>query len=41
MSNIALSTLDRHYARAWEEMGDTTARAKRRRHGEANYRLTG
>jgi len=39
MSNIALSTLDRHYARAWEAMGDTTARAKRRRHGEANYRL--
>ncbi len=39
MSNIALTTLDRHYARAWEEMGDTTARAKRRRHGEANYQL--
>jgi len=39
MSSIALSTLDRHYARAWEAMGDTTARAKRRRHGEANYRL--
>jgi len=39
MSNIALTALDRHYARAWEEMGDTTARAKRRRHGEANYRL--
>ncbi len=39
MSNIALTTLDRHYARAWEEMGNTTARAKRRRHGEANYRL--
>jgi RNA-directed DNA polymerase len=39
MSNIALSALDQHYARAWEAMGDTTARAKRRRHGEANYRL--
>ncbi|HET8532706.1 MAG TPA: group II intron reverse transcriptase/maturase [Methylomirabilota bacterium] len=39
MSNIALSALDRHYARAWEAMGDTTERKKRRRHGEANYRL--
>ena len=39
MSNIALSALDEHYARAWEAMGDTTARAKRRRHGEASYRL--
>ncbi len=39
MSNIALSALDQHYTRAWEAMGDTTARAKRRRHGEANYRL--
>lgn len=39
MSNIALTALDQHYARAWEAMGDSTARAKRRRHGEANYRL--
>ena len=39
MSNIALSALDQRYTRAWEAMGDTTARAKRRRHGEANYRL--
>ena len=39
MSNIALSALDAHYARAWEAMGDTTARKKRRRHGKANYRL--
>jgi RNA-directed DNA polymerase len=39
LSNIALSALDQHYARAWKAMGDTTARAKRRRHGEANYRL--
>ncbi len=39
MSNIALSALDQHYARAWEAMGDTTQRAMRRRHGEANYRL--
>ncbi len=39
MTNIALSALDEHYARAWEAMGSTTERAKRRRHGEANYRL--
>jgi RNA-directed DNA polymerase len=39
MSNIALTALDQHYARAWEAMGDTTERKKRRRHGEANYRL--
>ncbi len=39
MSNIALCALDQHYARAWEAMGDTTERKKRRRHGEANYRL--
>ena len=39
MSNIALSALDEHYARAWETMGDYIQRAKRRRHGEANYRL--
>ena len=39
LTNIALSALDEHYARAWEAMGSTTERAKRRRHGEANYRL--
>jgi RNA-directed DNA polymerase len=39
MSNIALSALAAHYAQAWEAMGDTTQRKKRRRHGEANYRL--
>ena len=39
MSNIALSALDQHFTRAWEEMGDTTERKKRRRHGKANYRL--
>ncbi len=39
MSNIALSALDEHFARAWEAMGDTTARKKRRRHDQANYRL--
>jgi len=39
MANIALCALDEHYARAWEAMGDTTARKKRRRHDQANYRL--
>ena len=39
LTNIALSALDEHYARAWEAMGSRTERAKRRRHGEANYRL--
>jgi group II intron reverse transcriptase/maturase len=39
MSNVALSALDEHFARAWEVMGDTTERKKRRRQGKANYRL--
>jgi RNA-directed DNA polymerase len=39
LANIALSALDEYYARAWEAMGSATERAKRRRHGEANYRL--
>jgi RNA-directed DNA polymerase len=39
LANIALSVLDEYYARAWEAMGSRTERAKRRRHGEANYRL--
>lgn len=40
MANIALTALDEHYARAWQAMGDQRQRAKRRRHGEPNYRLT-
>jgi RNA-directed DNA polymerase len=36
LSNIALSVLDKHFA---EYRGDQISRAKRRRHGLANYRL--
>jgi RNA-directed DNA polymerase len=39
LSNIALSVLDEHFAKAWEEMGDSHAREQRRRKGLANYRL--
>ena len=39
MANIALSALDEHFADAWEQMGDQRHRAKRRRHGEPNYRM--
>jgi len=39
MANIALSALDEHFADAWEQMGDQRQRAKRRRHGEPNYRM--
>ena len=36
LANVALSVLDEHFAGRWE---DRVARARRRRHGEANYRL--
>ncbi len=36
LANVALSGLDEHFAGRWE---DRVARAKRRRHGLANYRL--
>ena len=36
LANVALSVLDEHFAGCWE---DRVARAKRRRHGLANYRL--
>ena len=39
LSNIALSVLDEHFARAWQAMGDSHAREQRRRNGLANYRL--
>jgi RNA-directed DNA polymerase len=39
LCNIALSVLDEHFARAWEAMGDSHARERRRRQGLANYRL--
>ena len=40
MTNIALTTIDEHFARAWQQMGDQRQRAKRRRHGQPNYRIT-
>lgn len=39
LSNIALSVLDEHFAKAWQEMGSSHAREQRRRKGLANYRL--
>jgi len=36
LANVALSVLDEHFAGRWD---DRVARAKRRRHGLANYRL--
>ncbi|HEX9234784.1 MAG TPA: group II intron reverse transcriptase/maturase [Actinomycetota bacterium] len=39
LSNVALSVLDEHFARAWEATGDTHARERRRRKGLANYRM--
>jgi RNA-directed DNA polymerase len=40
LSNIALSVLDEHFAEAWDQkMSTSPAREKRRRKGQANYRL--
>jgi RNA-directed DNA polymerase len=39
LANIALSVLDEHLVKAWEEMGDFNARASRRRKGLATYRV--
>jgi len=39
LANIALSGLDDHFAEAWEAMGDSSARHRRRRKGLATYRL--
>jgi RNA-directed DNA polymerase len=39
LANIALSALDEHFARAWMAMGDEWQRRKRRRRGEATFRL--
>jgi RNA-directed DNA polymerase len=39
LANIALSVLDEHFAEAWESFGDYHDRARRRRHGLANYRI--
>ena len=39
MANVALNVLDEHFARAWEAFGGQHGRSKRRRRGEANYRI--
>ena len=39
LANIALSALDEHFTAAWAAMGDSSARHRRRRRGEATYRL--
>jgi len=39
LANIALTVLDEHYARAWTAMGDANQRHRRRKRGEATYRL--
>lgn len=39
LANIALGVLDEHYARAWTAMGDGNQRHRRRKRGEATYRL--
>ncbi|MFM8895691.1 MAG: reverse transcriptase domain-containing protein, partial [Actinomycetales bacterium] len=40
LANIALSLLDEHFSRQWQQqMGTSYQRSRRRRHGEANYRL--
>jgi RNA-directed DNA polymerase len=39
LANIALSVLDEHFTRKWEELGPAWTRAKRRRAGEPAFRL--
>jgi RNA-directed DNA polymerase len=39
LANIALNVLDAHFVAAWAAMGDSSARHRRRRRGEATYRL--
>jgi RNA-directed DNA polymerase len=39
LANIALTVLDEHYARAWTAMGDGNQRHRRRKRGQATYRL--
>jgi RNA-directed DNA polymerase len=39
LANIALSVLDEHFTRKWEELGPEWTRAKRRRAGVPVYRL--
>ena len=40
LANIALSVLDEHFDEVWQQsMASRVDRARRRRHGQANYRL--
>jgi RNA-directed DNA polymerase len=39
LANIALSVLDEHFAEAWQQMGDSSARYRRRKKGLATYRI--
>ena len=39
LANVALSVLDDHFVEAWEAFGDSDARYRRRRKGEATYRI--
>lgn len=40
LANVALSTLDEHFMAKWnQQMGSVARRQRRRKHGEANYRL--
>ena len=39
LSNIALSVLDEHFAKAWQAMGTESQRHRRRKRGEATWRL--
>jgi len=39
LSNIALSVLDEHFAKAWQAMGTESQRHGRRKRGEATWRL--
>jgi RNA-directed DNA polymerase len=39
LSNLALSVLDEHAAQAWQAMGTESQRHRRRRRGEATWRL--
>ncbi len=41
LANIALSVLDEHFTRKWEELGPYWMRIKRRRAGAPAYRLAG
>ena len=39
LANIALSALDDHFTRSWQQMGTRSQRATRRKHGLGTWRL--